>query len=497
MRNFIIFISLLLGVGAVVAQRLMVIQDSETDEEISATIPDGLVITNTYQEETGEIIASDTIYADNDTSNVCDAETIDVESLNEKKPVTQHKWTKYEYVDTCTTRYAVVHDWNGRCGIYDLEKKENITELEYRALRFSKMMNLDDGSQATVFYGYKGHREGIVSVDPNGEVITITRPDKELIYSLESCRTIDKKISNMSRELLKKDMKKYGGHYGQVLVMETQTGNIKAWVALEDEYRNGNITDAPLYKHQLCSDPQKLLWSTMALVESNTSLSDSVDTKCGADSIGDAFIKDHIWPLHGFGKITYLDGFKVHSNIAMARALEKTARGSVKHEWWRVADCPREMDALEVAMLYNLVALDGKKAIAPSVNTDSIRIVPTDGYAERDIHVLQMMRQCLKATLQDGGIGSKWTTKKVDISGDYVSHNNCRPTLYDDNLKDFDQYHFEGGIKTYNQVIFTGYFPSDKPRYTICVSMDRDESPAVGLFISNTVNKLAEYLNKH
>lgn len=497
MRNFIIFISLLLGVGAVVAQRLMVIQDSETDEEISATVPDGLVITNTYQEETGEIIASDTICADNDTSIVCDAETFDAESLNEKKPVTQHKWTKYEYVDTCTTRYAVVHDWNGRCGIYDLEKKENITELEYRALRFSKMMNLSDGSQATVFYGYKGHREGIVSVDPNGEVITITRPDKELIYSLESCRTIDKKISKKSRELLMKDMKKYGGHYGQVLVMETQTGNIKAWVALEDEYRNGNISDAPLLMHQLCSDPQKLLEASMALVKSETSLTDSVDTKCGADSIGDAFIKDHNWQRGGYGKITYLDGFKLHSNIAMARALEKTARGSVKHAWWRVADCPREMDALEVAMLYNLVALDGKKAIAPSVNTDSIRIVPTDGYAERDILVLHMMRQCLKATLQDGGIGSKWTTKKVDISGDYVSHNNCRPTLYDDNLKDFDQYHFEGGIKTYNQVIFTGYFPSDKPRYTICVSMDRDESPAVGLFISNTVNKLAEYLNKH
>ena len=64
--------------------------------------------------------------------NTVVADTIDAESLAEHKPITQHKWSKYEYVDTCTTRYAVVHDWNGRCGIYDLEKKENITELEYR-----------------------------------------------------------------------------------------------------------------------------------------------------------------------------------------------------------------------------------------------------------------------------------------------------------------------------------------------------------------------------
>ena len=221
------------------------------------------------------------------------ADTIDAESLADHRPVTQHQWSKYEYVDTCTTRYAVVHDWNGRCGIYDLEKKENITELEYRNLFFSKMMELDDGSQETVFYGYKGHREGIVSVAPSGDILAITMPDKEQMYSLDSCRTIDKKITKLSHKLLKKDMKECGGHYGQVLVMESQTGNIKAWVALEDEYHNGHITDALLLKHQLCSDPMKPLMATIGLVDSHTSWNDSVDTKCGIDSVGDMRIKDH------------------------------------------------------------------------------------------------------------------------------------------------------------------------------------------------------------
>ena len=45
------------------------------------------------------------------------ADTIDAESLADHRPVTQHKWLKYEYVDTCTTRYAVVHVWNGSFGI--------------------------------------------------------------------------------------------------------------------------------------------------------------------------------------------------------------------------------------------------------------------------------------------------------------------------------------------------------------------------------------------
>lgn len=429
--------------------------------------------------------------------NIVVADTIDAESLTDHKSITQHKWSKYEYVDTCTTRYAVVHDWNGRCGIYDLEKKENITELEYRNLYFSRMMDLDDGSQATVFYGYKGHREGIVSVSPSGDVLAITMPDKEQLYSLDSCRTIDKKITKLSRKLLKKEMKECGGHYGQVFVMESQTGNIKAWVALEDEYHNGDITDAPLLKHQLCSDPMKPLMATIGMVDSHTSWNDSVDTKCGIDSIGDMRIKDHNWHRGGYGKVSFLDGFKWHSNIAMIRAMERRNPASLRYEWLRVADCPREMDALEIAQIYNVAALNGKTIIEVSVNTDSIKVYTPETGSTLDQEIIKMFREYLNATLNDGGIGFRWTTKKVNISGDYVVHRNCRPTLYDDNADQMEQYYSEEGLGTYNQVIFTGYFPSDNPKYTICVSMDKTGMPIAGKLISNTVNKLAEYLNKH
>ena len=425
------------------------------------------------------------------------ADTIDAESLADHRTVTQHQWSKYEYVDTCTTRYAVVHDWNGRCGIYDLEKKENITELEYRNLYFSKMMDIDDGSQATVFYGYKGHREGIVSVAPSGDILAITMPDKEQMCSLDSCRTIDKKITKLSHKLLKKDMKECGGHYGQVLVMESQTGNIKAWVALDDEYHNGHITDALLLKHQLCSDPMKPLMATIGMVDSHTSWSDSIDTKCGIDSIGDMLIKDHNWHRGGYGKVSFLDGFKWHSNIAMIRAMERRNPASLRHEWWRVADCPREMDALEIAQIYNVAALNGKTIIEASVNTDSIKVYTPEAGSTLDQEIITMFREYLNATLNDGGIGSRWTSKKVHISGDYVVHRNCRPTLYDDNADQMEQYYSEEGLVTYNQVIFTGYFPSENPKYTICVSMDKTGMPIAGKLISNTVNKLAEYLNKH
>ena len=359
------------------------------------------------------------------------------------------------------------------------------------------MMDLDDGSQATVFYGYKGHREGIVSVAPSGDVLAITLPDKEQMYTLDSCRTIDKKITKLSRKLLQKDMKECGGHYGQALVMESQTGNIKAWVALEDEYHNGHITDALLLKHQLCSDPMKPLMATIGLVDSHTSWNDSVDTKCGIDSVGDMRIKDHNWHRGGYGKVSFLDGFKWHSNIAMVRAMELRKPASLRHEWWRVADCPREMDALEIAQIYNIAALNGKTIIETSVNTDSIKVYTPETGSTLDQEIIKMFREYLYATLNDGGIGSRWTSKKVHISGDYVVQRNCRPTLYDDNADQMEQYYSEEGLVTYNQVIFTGYFPSDYPKYTICVSMDKTGMPIAGKLICNTVNKLAEYLNKY
>ena len=41
----------------------------------------------------------------------------------------------------------------------------------------------------------------------------------------------------------------------------------------------------------------------------------------------------------------------------MIRAMERRNPASLRHEWWRVADCPREMDALEMAQIYNVAAL--------------------------------------------------------------------------------------------------------------------------------------------
>lgn len=423
----------------------------------------------------------------------------DSSGVGYKEKVTQHNWKEYEYFDTCTTRYAIVHDWNGRCGIYDLKKKLNVTELEYRELSLSKVVKDGNEDDITVFQGLKGHHTMTITLPPSGYPTTACLPDYDMMYSLDSCRTIDNELSELCRNLLKGDMKEAGGIYGQVLVLESKTGNIKAWIALEDTTLNGHYANAPLLKKQLCSDPLKSMIAVYSMVENNISWTDSVDTKCGIDTIGDLRITDCSWKRDRYGKVSYLDGFKIHSNIAMAHAISKTQPSSMKHEWDYLTNCPREYDALWFANIYNAIALEGEKKIPySSVHTDSIKILPImEDTSEKDIKAAKMLKEYLKATLQDGGVGSKWTTKEVDLSGDYVVQYNCRPTLFDNNVKDLEKYYSEEGLQTYNQFIFIGYFPSDNPQYTICATMDQNGKPTYGKLICNTVNGVVEYLSKY
>lgn len=427
------------------------------------------------------------------TDTVCVVGTL---NIVENKQITQHPWVAYDWVDTCTVKYAVVHDWNGRCGVYDLEKKENITELEFRDMTFTGCVNRNRGKSAAIFSVKRGHHKGNLIIEPEGETKLLLWPDADMAYSLDSCRTIDDKLTELSSSLLEQDLADHNGLNGQVLVIESQTGNVKTWVAKEKDASSNQYKNAPLKKKQLSSVPMKAIMAIIALAENNISWSDSVDTKHGIDSIGNVFVRDYNWPQGGFGKVTYLDGFKYHSDIAMLYAMKTNNKGSVGYDWWFVNDRPREMDALEIATIYNAIAFNGKAIVEPSVNTDSIKVSTTDGCPQMDFQIAAMCRQYLKSTLQDGGIGSAWTTHDVDISGDYIIHKNCRPSIYDDNIELLEKYHSEKELQTYNQVIFIGYFPSDNPRYTICVTMDKEDIPISGRYISNTVNKLSEYLNQ-
>ena len=409
-------------------------------------------------------------------------DSIDVSELEQHENITQHSLYEYQWVDTCTARYAVVHAQNGACGLYDLQEKKNITELEYYELWFSKMMDLEDGTQATMFFGKSGLRQGIVSVGPTGSVMSVTMDNPDLFLTLDSCKTIDQRMTKKIRNILKKGMSDAHNQYGQILVMDTQTGQIKTWVTMKREF--GKAVDSPIRKYSLSAMPSKLMVAAMSMIESKTSFSDTIDTKYGMDSIAGMEIRDHNWRRGGYGKMTYWDAFKQHSDIAFCTAVMKA--NTDPNAWWSLVDEPRASNPMYAASVYNVIA-SGGKLIEPSVNSDSVRLSENQGKDSLQV-IVSTIDQLLKEMMIDG-IGSKWIPKKANVAGDFVVHTNCRRTLIDPFVKDEES-------SPIHQIIFTGYLPADNPRYTICVSMERDSLPAAHGIIGNIVANLAKFLQK-
>lgn len=424
-------------------------------------------------------------------------DTVYIDDMDLMPVVTQHPDEMYDLIDTCTARYAIVKDWIGRCGIYDIIDKKNITELCYRELYYSRTTSLEDGSISTWFAAKKGRKQGIVTVGDSGNVVSVMSDDDDLSYSLDSCKTIDGKITKMARTVLLKELtskKNKDALNGQVLVMDSQTGQIKAWVSLEKEVGSNKYVDVRP-RASLCSTmPTKIILASMAMPEAKHEWMDVILNKCFKDTILGITVEDSVLCNPKNDIKTYLDAFIHHSDVVMARTLCESDSVHFMRAWRGCTEYPRELDALTIAGLYNVIALNGV-IIEPSVISDSVRVVDADVTKHEKVGV-RYCREVLKTMLQEGGVGSEWTTKKVDLSGDYSVHYNCCPTIYDDNAADLERYYSDEGLTTYNQVIFAGYLPSDKPRYTICVTLETKAPASDGRNIGSAVNKLAQYLNK-
>ena len=81
-------------------------------------------------------------------------------------------------VKNLTDRYGVVYK-NGKCGIYDFQKEENVTKIEYGFLRFRNRRMLE-GEYYTYFYWEEEDSIGFVGVaETNNEFIGVAKPKEE------------------------------------------------------------------------------------------------------------------------------------------------------------------------------------------------------------------------------------------------------------------------------------------------------------------------------
>ena len=75
-------------------------------------------------------------------------------------------------------RYVVVYK-GGKCGIYDLQKKANVTRIEYGYLRFSFRKEME-GEYYTYFFWEEETTQGVIGIaEVNNQFISIAMPEKD------------------------------------------------------------------------------------------------------------------------------------------------------------------------------------------------------------------------------------------------------------------------------------------------------------------------------
>lgn len=76
-------------------------------------------------------------------------------------------------------RYAIM--WkDGKCGIYDIGKGENVTKIEFDELQIGHRIELEDGSYSTFFSACINEQNGIIGVsEETNQFVAIWMPKEE------------------------------------------------------------------------------------------------------------------------------------------------------------------------------------------------------------------------------------------------------------------------------------------------------------------------------
>ena len=136
--------------------------------------------------------------------------------------------------------------------------------------------------------------------------------------------TINVNLQDIAESALLKGLESNDADYGSVILMEVNTGEIKA-ISNFSKNKSGYYTENYNYAIQGMHEPGSTfkLASMLAYIEqTNRSVDDSVDTGEGEFRFYSETMKDH--KPGGYGKITIKEIFEKSSNIGVAMLIEET-----------------------------------------------------------------------------------------------------------------------------------------------------------------------------
>ena len=323
----------------------------------------------------------------------------------------------------------------------------------------------------------------------------------------QTSTTIDSTLQVKATSILENKLTELNALSGQAIVMEVQTGHIKAMVGLERK----DSTD-----YQPCENFSQAHESALmhpisilaALETRKVKLSDMVDVGNGIYSIQDRELKDHNWHRGGYGEISIKQGLASSSNIAVYKTMEKAFRDDAQAYFnlidrmsYGKPDCiagianlkpayfvtPKDsgwsdtafawfcigynqtITPIQMLTFYNAIANSGKM-VQPQLYKDSTTVLNPQIANQANIDSL---KQTLEYVVTDG-LGQPAKSDKVQVAGKTGT------------------VQLEDGSYI---VEFCGYFPATAPQYSIIVSIHKDGLPASGgLMAGDVFKQITEYI---
>ena len=314
--------------------------------------------------------------------------------------------------------------------------------------------------------------------------------------------TISPALQHAADSLLNDKLTEINGLQGQVIIMNVQTGEILAMAGRERNFE-GKFQPCQNFAYQQELGALTMTVSLLVGLESGKAhLSDVVDIGNGVWQIDDdRIMKDHNWRRGGYGEVTLDRALGVSSNIGISKTIWSLFKGHEQDyfnkldsmsfgqpnsiegieglrpsvysspkdsDWvnkdilWSAIGYNRKIAPIQMLTFYNAIANNGKM-VKPTLVPGTAEVVNEQIAKKENI---ALMQQTLEHVVSQG-LGHKAGSAKILVAGKTGT-------------SQVNEYYEGDNTVSEYQVAFCGFFPANKPKYSMIVSLNKIGLPASG-----------------
>ena len=329
--------------------------------------------------------------------------------------------------------------------------------------------------------------------------------------------TISPRLQHAVDSMLNDKLTEINGLQGQVIVMNVHTGEILAMAGRERNFE-GKFQPCKNFAYQQELGSQiKVASLLIALETGKAHLSDVVNTGNGVWQIDDdRIIKDFNWRRGGYGEVTLDRALEVSSNIGISKTIWSLFKGHEQDyfnkldsmsfgqpssiegidglrpsiynspkdsDWvnkdilWSAIGYNRKIAPIQMLTFYNAIANNGKM-VKPTLIPGNTEVINEQIAKSENV---TSMQQTLEHVVSQG-VGRNAGSDRIKVAG---KTGTSQVNEYYEGDNTVSEYH----------LAFCGYFPADKPKYSMIVSLNKLGLPASSVIMAgNAFSNIVEWM---